>query len=223
MIETLNFDLYTNLELLFKLLLAIITGSIIGIERVKKRRPAGIKTHSLVCLGAALVMITGEYIFLIYDTGDIARLGAQVISGVGFLGAGTIMVTGGNKISGLTTAAGLWLSACIGLTIGIGYYSAVFIAIFMTIIVRYFLSRIDGYYKNHAYTGDFRVVLEDRSYFVKLLLAIKSMNGMIVNIGDTKDSDKIVTLTIAFDKTVNHLNFIDEMNDVKGVLMFEEL
>ena len=102
---------------------ALLIGIIIGIEREYKSRAAGIKTHVLVCLGAAQVMMTGEYAAMQYPELkiDVTRIGAQVVSGVGFLGVGTIIITGKNQVRGLTTAAGLWACACTGLAIGIGY------------------------------------------------------------------------------------------------------
>ena len=103
---------------------AVFLGGIIGRERGMKNRPAGLRTDMLVCLGACVVMIINQYAFQVYDTGDPVRLGAQVVSGIGFLGAGTIIVTSHNQIKGLTTAAGLWAAACIGLAVGIGLYEA---------------------------------------------------------------------------------------------------
>ncbi len=111
-----------------KLALAALLGSALGFERAKKRRAAGIRTHGMVCLGAAIVMMTGIALCESFGMGDPARLGAQVVSGIGFLGAGAIIVTGYHQIQGLTTAAGLWVAACIGLAIGAGYYLAAIIA-----------------------------------------------------------------------------------------------
>lgn len=108
---------------LFRMLFAAICGGLIGLERELKGRPAGLKTFSLVCLGATLAMITNEYISITFSgTGDLARMAAQVISGIGFLGAGTIIVTGSNQIRGLTTAAALWVTAALGISIGAGFY-----------------------------------------------------------------------------------------------------
>ena len=110
--------------ILVRILTAIILGGIIGRERGMKNRPAGLRTYMLVCLGSCVVMIINQYAFQVYQTGDPVRLGAQVVSGIGFLGAGTIIVTSHNQIKGLTTAAGLGAAACIGLAIGIGLYEA---------------------------------------------------------------------------------------------------
>ena len=105
-----------------RILTAVILGGIVGRERGMKNRPAGLRTYMLVCLGACVVMMINQYAYQVYDTGDPVRLGAQVVSGIGFLGAGTIIVTSHNQIKGLTTAAGLWASACIGLAAGLGLY-----------------------------------------------------------------------------------------------------
>ena len=110
------------LSILVRICLSVLVGGILGMERGKKNRPAGLRTYILVCLGSALVMMTNQYVYLAFQAGDPMRLGAQVISGVGFLGAGTIILTGRNKITGITTAAGLWTAACSGLAIGIGFY-----------------------------------------------------------------------------------------------------
>jgi len=118
------------LEITLRLTLALILGGIIGIERSNTNHDAGMRTHILVCLGAATVMIISEYMVASHG-GDMGRLGAQVISGIGFLGAGCILVSN-NRIKGLTTAAGLWTTACLGLTLGLGYY---FIAIVLTALM----------------------------------------------------------------------------------------
>ena len=110
------------LSIIVRILLAVVFGCLIGVERESKNRPAGFRTYTLVSVGACLVMMTNQYMFSLYQSGDPARLGAQVISGVGFLGAGTILVTRSNQVRGLTTAAALWASACVGLALGIGFY-----------------------------------------------------------------------------------------------------
>jgi len=125
-------------ENFFKVISAAFAGGLIGFERESKNRPAGLRTHALVCIGAALVMIIPFGIQTSINNGlpfDVTRLGAQVISGIGFLGAGTI-IRNGNSVKGLTTAASLWVSAIIGLTIGAGDY---IISITATAIVIFIL------------------------------------------------------------------------------------
>ncbi len=116
-----------TISIILRVVLAIIIGGAMGLERGRKNRPAGLRTYILVCLGAALVMMTNQYVYVQFQASDPVRLGAQVISGIGFLGAGTIIVTGKSQIKGLTTAAGLWTAACSGLAIGIGFYEGALI------------------------------------------------------------------------------------------------
>ena len=128
------------ISMFLRLIIACLLGGVIGYEREHVHRPAGFRTHILVCVGSALVMITSEYIYYQFSSSvnvDPARLGAQVISGIGFLGAGTIIKEGVN-VKGLTTAASLWAVSCVGIAVGIGFYSGAFIAtvvIFLTLVV----------------------------------------------------------------------------------------
>lgn len=135
-LDTLN-ELNTC-SIIFRALLACVCGAVIGIERGKSNQAAGMRTHILVCLGATLIMLTGEYMYHEFNAGDPARLGAQVISGIGFLGAGSIILEGKTKVRGLTTAAGLWTAACIGLAIGIGFYAG---GVVITIIVHIVITK----------------------------------------------------------------------------------
>ncbi len=131
------------IALLVRTLLVIVCAGIIGYDRDARGAAAGFRTHILVCMGAMIAMSTGQFAALHY-TADVTRIGAQVVSGIGFLGAGSIIV---NKrhIMGLTTAAGLWASACIGLAIGIGFYEG---AIIGTIFVWFTERVLRGVSKN---------------------------------------------------------------------------
>ena len=111
-------------SILLRLVLAVLFGGAIGVERATKRHAAGFRTYILVCVGATLAMLVNQYTVVTFDSGDATRLGAQVISGIGFLGAGSILITSRSQVRGLTTAAGLWASACVGLAIGAGFYTA---------------------------------------------------------------------------------------------------
>lgn len=134
----------TLLGVIIRLILALVLGSIIGIERSRHGRAAGMRTHSLVCLGAVLTVVVGIYAADIagYNT-DPLRICAQVISGIGFLGAGTILLKGHFEITGLTTAAGLWATAAVGLTIGIGYYAVAIIAAMLIFAVNALLTKTE--------------------------------------------------------------------------------
>lgn len=125
----------THLSILVRIICSLIIGGIIGLERGTKNRPAGLRTYMLVCVGSCLIMLTNQYIYQHTGAGDPMRLGAQVVSGIGFLGAGTIIVTKHNQIKGLTTAAGLWAAAGVGLALGIGFYEAAITAAISIYIV----------------------------------------------------------------------------------------
>ena len=128
----------STLTVAIRTLLSIICGGIIGYDRNVHGAAAGIRTHILVCLGAMLCMTTGQFAAIYYASVDPTRIGAQVVSGIGFLGAGSIIMTKDKRISGLTTAAGLWGSACIGLALGIGFYEGAIIGA----VAVYFVERI---------------------------------------------------------------------------------
>ena len=128
----------TFLTLIVRAALAIICAGIIGYDRNVHGASAGLRTHILVCVGSMLAMSTGQFAAILYEGVDATRIGASVVSGIGFLGAGTIIVTRSHNVHGLTTAAGLWAAGCIGLSIGIGFYEG---AIVGTIAV-YFAERI---------------------------------------------------------------------------------
>ncbi|MGE4548043.1 MAG: MgtC/SapB family protein [Intestinibacillus sp.] len=132
------------LDMVCRIGMALVAGGIIGAEREATHRPAGLRTHMLVALGAALVMMLGDYAFTVYQgraSVDPTRLGAQVVSGIGFLGAGTIMREG-LTIRGLTTAASLWAVACVGLAAGAGFYQGAALGTLMILVTLYVLERI---------------------------------------------------------------------------------
>lgn len=131
--------------LLIKTLLAILVGGVLGIERGRKRRPAGFRTFMLVCFGAMAVAATNFYVFYELKVSDPVRLGAQVVSGIGFLGAGTIITNSKNQISGITTAASLWTAACLGLAIGIGFYELAVIGLIVVLLINSGFQYVDNY------------------------------------------------------------------------------
>ena len=134
----------TTLSVFVRLACALICGGIIGIERSYKRRPAGFRTHILICIGAAITTLTSQYLYLnMHYFTDMARLGAQVVAGIGFIGAGTIIVTKRQRVKGLTTAAGLWTSAIIGLTFGGGFYEGGILATVFIMLAELVFSRIE--------------------------------------------------------------------------------
>ena len=129
---------------IIRLTLAMVVGSIIGLERGKQGRAAGMRTHILVCLGATLASMIGVFASVELGFGnDPLRVAAQVISGIGFLGVGTILVKGRFQITGLTTAAGLWTVAAIGLALGVGFYSAAIVAFVLSVLTVSIIHRLE--------------------------------------------------------------------------------
>ena len=136
-----DFNIWT---VLIRLTLCVLVGGIIGVERGRQGRAAGMRTHILVCMGAALVTMMGFYITQeLQLDGDPMRIAAQVVSGIGFLGVGTIMLKGRFQITGLTTAAGLWCAATIGLALGAGFYEGALGVFIFTIATVSFLHKLE--------------------------------------------------------------------------------
>lgn len=132
------------LSVTFRVLLALVCGGMIGIERAEKRRPAGFRTHILICLGAAVAAMTSVHLFVTMRYYlDVARMGAGVVSGIGFIGAGTIMVTQRRRVKGLTTAAGLWVVAIVGLCCGFGFYEGAVCTTVLVLIAEVFFSKLE--------------------------------------------------------------------------------
>lgn len=223
--ELMAMDIGTTM---LRLVLALFCGGALGMERGRKRRPAGFRTYMLVCLGAALVMMTNEYISETYGTSDVARMGAQVISGIGFLGAGTIIVTGHNRVRGLTTAAGLWAAACIGLAIGIGYYAGAIIGCAMIFVAMAALHNLDERvmadtkvmnlyieFEKLAYIGQFIEFLKERD--------IKVSDMEISRSNALNEAGTAALMTIKLPKKQPHATILGALNCADGVNFMEEV
>lgn len=127
-----------------RVLLALVCGGVIGLERTEKRRPAGFRTHILICLGAALTTATSQYLYIIMHYPiSVSRMGAQVIAGVSFIGAGAIMMTKWRRVRGLTTAAGLWVVAIVGLCCGTAFYEGAVYATILVLVAEVFFSKLE--------------------------------------------------------------------------------
>ena len=157
------FDLNTYLVVLVRLVASVILGGLIGIERASSKHDAGLRTHIIVCLGAASVMIVSQLIT--QQSGsitDITRLGAQVISGIGFLGAGSILVNR-SRVRGLTTAAGLWTTGCLGLVVGAGFLEVALTIVALMMFTIYILRPFSLKIRASAMTFEVNVNIEKRS------------------------------------------------------------
>lgn len=220
-----NGDLLT---IFLRLTLAMVCGGILGMERGKKNRPAGFRTYMLVCVGATLVMLTNQYMCELYGTGDPARLGAQVISGIGFLGAGTIIVTGRNRVKGLTTAAGLWADACLGLAIGVGFYSAAIVGGVLILLAMSVLHRLDDVMVAHTKNIDLYMEFQKMSDLGAFMSKIKEFGMKISEIemtksNSTEDVGVAVLITVKLEKKKPHTEIIEMLSQIEGVKYLEEI
>ena len=215
-------------SILLRILVSIVLGGIIGLERGMKNRPAGLRTYMLVSLGSCVVMLINQYTAQVYGTGDPVRLGAQVISGIGFLGAGTIVVTSHNQIKGLTTAAGLWASACIGLAIGIGLYEVALIAGLCVFLVLTVLHEMDYFLHSRTRMVDAYIELDQTMSLGKFIRNIREQGLEISNIQrehDTAYGDEVLsfTATIKGQKKTHQAELVRFLRKQEGVKYLEVL
>ena len=216
------------LSIVVRILLSAMIGCLIGLERERGNRPAGFRTYTLVSVGACLIMMTNQYMFNLYQSGDPARMGAQVISGVGFLGAGTILVTRNNQVRGLTTAAALWTSACVGLALGTGFYVGALIVggvlLVVMILLRplnHVLQRRNGFMRLYAHFG----TSDDIDVFLRECMAEK------VAVSDMqplmqKDADKggiVVLIEMRNVAETDHEALVRKFSALSGMRHIEEL
>lgn len=211
-------------QVFIRMFLAAICGAIIGSDRVVKGRPAGIKTHALVALGASVAMITGEYIMVEYGGNqDVSRLAAQVISGIGFLGAGTIMVTGQNQVLGLTTAAGLWFAGTLGISIGGGYYEIVLVAMLVWAFIFIALARLDSYLAKRNLEYKIYVYIKEENSIINLLVEL-DRNDILINKKESLNKEgNLWVIYGTLTKTQNTDNLWKMIDDLNGIDVIEIL
>lgn len=215
-------------SIIVRLTLAVIFSGVIGLERGRKKRPAGLRTHILVCVGATIVMITSQYITdVLGNTGDIARLGAQVISGIGFLGAGTIIIDGKNKVKGLTTAAGLWSCACMGLAIGIGFYEGAIITCIFLFGVVTGLHKLDLYFQGNSKVIDIYAEFADISALSDFISNIKETGARVSDIEMKKSKESGggvgVIMTLKLLEKCDHTEYLINLHKSRGIQFVEEI
>ena len=214
--------------IVIRILVSVALGGIIGLERGMKNRPAGLRTYMLVCMGSCVVMLINQYTTQVFGTGDPVRLGAQVISGIGFLGAGTIIVTSHNQIKGLTTAAGLWTSACIGLAIGIGLYEVAIVAGLCVFLVLTVLHEMDYFLHSRTRTLDAYIELDNTITLGKFIRSIREQGLEISNIQREHDlayDNPVIsfTATIKGQRKTHQDELIRLIRKMEGVKYLEGL
>lgn len=212
-----------------KMLLAVLCGGLIGIEREYKRRPAGFRTHILICLGAAMMTMTSQFLALEmnYAT-DMARLGAQVVAGIGFIGAGTIIVTRHQRVKGLTTAAGLWASAIVGLAIGAGFYEGGLSATGLILLAETLFSKLEYYILGHTPEVNLYMQYTDRTCLEEVLRLFQRKNVRVLNMEITRTpGNELPDAYVFFFLRMNKKDTVDrillDIRTIKGVLSVEEI
>ena len=217
----------TYLAVALRIFAAVLAGGVLGLERGMKNRPAGLRTYMLVCVGACIVMLTNQYIYQVFGSGDPVRMGAQVVSGIGFLGAGTIIVTRRNQIKGLTTAAGLWSAAGVGLALGVGFYEAALAGTVAVFFVMTLLQRMDN--KLHRRSRRLEAYIELSG--ISLGDFLRTMRESEIEVSDVQresgeeesDGVRAYVATLKGQKRQNHQELLEKVLEVPGVVFVEEL
>ncbi len=217
------------LSVAVRLILAIFCGGLIGLERERKRRPAGFRTHILICLGAAMTTLTSQYITL--NLGlftDMARLGAQVIAGIGFIGAGTIIITKRRQVKGLTTAAGLWAAAIVGLCCGAGFLEGAALATVIILLAEIVFAKLEYFIISNARVFNIYVEYSDSSSLGTIVDTIKKTGAYIVDMEITKKSSSegrnpCAVFSIQIPRKIKHQAMMTMLAKLDGVVSVEEL
>lgn len=218
----------TYIAIAVRIAVAVVLGGIIGLERGLKNRPAGLRTYMLVCVGACLIMVTNQYIYQAFGTGDPVRMGAQVVSGVGFLGAGTIVVTKRNQIKGLTTAAGLWAAAAVGLSVGIGLYEAAVIGGAVVFVVLSLIHSWDNKMRQNSKMVEIYVELTRAINLGDFLRRIRELDLEIESIQTEQESaveegKRSYIIMLKAKRKRNHEILFQSIRDIEGIAYVEGL
>ena len=220
----------TLFSVAFRLVLAVVCGGVIGIERELKRRTAGFRTHILLCLGACVTMLTSQYMFL--ELGmftDVGRLGAQVVAGIGFMGAGSIIVTNSKRVRGLTTAAGMWIAAIIGLVCGAGYVECALAATVMVLLSELVFIKLENYLKRKVADVHIYVEYDSPNAMQSIVKIVKEKRITLSSMEITRvpcdcgGSNYCAILTFQSNKEKIDGSLKDEISAVEHVLNAEVL
>ena len=224
-IEGMNLMELNEVTVAIRLALALLCGGILGLERTRKQRAAGMRTYMLVCIGSAVVMMTAQFMTN-YFTMDPSRMPAQVVCGIGFLGAGTIMVTRHYRVKGLTTAAGLWTTACIGMAVGIGFYFGALLTCGLLLMVLLFADRIEILYCKSLRRLRLFVLFRELDALKEYSAVIEGANIAVsdMEIAPTDSSQAIglfCVLRVPKQKSKNEV--VGMIRKMDGVLFVEEI
>lgn len=236
MISQLDYLRELNPEsVILRLVLAMLFGGLIGIERGKKGRAAGFRTYMLVCIGATLSGILSQYLFVMLTTRwreiaaihgrttDISRIGSQVIGGVGFLGAGTIIFTNQDKIKGLTTAAGLWASACVGIAIGAGFYEAVGLAFLLISLIFKILPSFELAMIKNSRDMSLRIEIESSGVAGDIIQNLKKCGVKITDLDIFRNQQRVeMHCSMRLHPKIKREQVISALSGIHGIKLIEE-
>ncbi len=214
-------------NIVIRMLVAFLLGALIGIDRGVKRRGGGARTDASVCLGAAMVMMTAQYMDIYFPGGtDISRMAAQVISGVGFLGAGSIIVSR-HQIKGLTSAAGVWICACIGLAAGIGFIDGAILVTLILMVGLHILPLIEERFYHHSLYVTLYIQAEDSRTASSLLHKLKA-DGCQIDMYDIerpKASGQPFTIlsTVGISRKLKKDIYLKELSKLPGILSIDSM
>lgn len=219
-------------SVLLRLMLSTVLGGAIGLERGRKNRPAGFRTYMLVCMGATMTMILGQYTDVLAlaqgQRADVTRIGAQVINGIGFLGAGTILVTEKQQVKGLTTAAGLWASACMGLALGAGFYECVLLAFLLIIATVLILPKIESFFIEKARNMDIYVEFSEMEGLHQMIDYLKKQDVQIYEVEidraeHTSEKRPSAVFSIRLGRKQTHTKMIERLARLDALHSIKEL
>ena len=211
-----------------RILCAIFIGGLLGLDRGLKNRPAGMRTYMLVCVGSCLIMLTNQFIYQSTGTGDPVRMGAQVVSGIGFLGAGTIIVTRRSQIKGLTTAAGLWAAAGVGLALGVGFYFGAALGGAAIFGVMTLLHRMDNKLQRNARTIEVYVEMATDFSVGDFLRELRLRNLELHELqrehdAHTEQGVRAYLATLRAQRRTSQIELLEDLAKIPGIVFIEEL
>ncbi|MGI5976392.1 MAG: MgtC/SapB family protein [Candidatus Limivicinus sp.] len=241
MFDKLTFFRELNIySMMIRIVLAMLIGGMIGFEREKKRRPAGFRTYMLVAMGAALTVILSQYLdFMLSDfwvlpenLGDVqtdsSRFAAKVVNGIGFLGAGTIIVTGRQEVKGLTTAAGLFASACMGIAIGAGFYECMVIGALLILLSLKLLPLIENDIVANARNLSIYIEMDNFENIGEIVNRIKLEGVKVYDIEIEKKkhehmSNFSVLVSVRLPKRGSHAELLAMLSTMDGIIAIDEV
>ena len=226
-------------SMMLRILLAMVMGGVVGLEREKKRRAAGFRTYMLVAVGAALTVMLSQYLHIMVHTvwadvtaeiggkTDVSRFAAKVTNGVGFLGAGTILVTGRQEVKGLTTAACLWASACMGIAIGAGFYECMLVGSILIVISMGVFPALEDYVIERSKNMNIRLEMDSLEELGNIIAQMKSESIKLYDVEIEKDVQSYITrfsiyISVGLPKKRQHAEVLARLSSFSGIVAIEE-